>query len=163
MHRRGFALPTTTQPNTEATMQYVMNEGTVDFGVWPDDRSVNVLMLPNPEPGDPLTLVITRDAMEPGEDLDGCVKRQLALIARQLRGFKELRRDGAVIGKAQTPSVIVEGQHVTPGTTVHQLMAVVPFRKTRILVFCLSCAKPLGEAQRKVWHELLASFAEAEV
>ncbi len=144
-------------------MPYVFNEGSLELPSPPEDRSVNVLIVPNPEEhGEPLTLVITRDEMEPGETLEECVKRQLVIISRQLRGFAELKREETLIGTEQIPGILIEAHNSNAGSKIYQWLAIFPVSDRKIFVYALSSVRPFRDAQRQMWKDILASYTPAQ-
>ena len=71
-------------------MEYQINEGRFTLPPSATDRSVNMLVL-NLGPGG-LTLVVTRDVVQEGEDLDSFLTRQLRPLASQVKNFRQQER-----------------------------------------------------------------------
>lgn len=140
-------------------MSYTLNEGTLALHP-SDDRSINILSLARQD-APPLTLIITRDALEPGEGLAAAVTRQLKALSRQVQAFKEHARREATFGRDAWPVVLLETSFKQAGQPTHQCQAVAQLADNRLLILTLSSPTPLTDGLREQWLALLDSFQPA--
>lgn len=139
--------------------RYSLNEGTLPITPV-EDRSVNILTLERAE-GAFVHLIVSRDSLLPGEDLDACVNRQLKALARQTQGFKELSRQPVEIGPAVIPGLLLETQFKQQGQQIYQCQAIVQFSDGKQLIFTLNNPAPIDDRLREQWRALLAGFVPA--
>lgn len=137
-------------------MNYYINEGSFHIPEQAQDRSVNMLVL-NHGPGG-LTLVVTRDQLQEGEQLDGFLARQLRTLASQVKGFRQQEAARLTVGPAQLPAVRVATSFKQNQASVHQLQTAVALDGAAVLVMTLSCAAPLTTEQMAYAQQLLDSF-----
>jgi hypothetical protein len=140
-------------------MDYHINEGTFTLPASATDRTVNMLVL-NLGPGG-LTLVVTRDRVQEGEDLDGFLTRQLRTLASQVKQFKQQERIGLVVGAAGLEGLQINSSFKQNNATIHQRQSVVRLAGNAVLVLTLSCAAPLTVEQNVYAQQLLDSFVPA--
>ena len=138
-------------------MNYHINEGSFTIPDQAQDRSVNMLVL-NLGPGG-LTLVVTRDLVEEGEDLDGFLTRQLRTLASQVKAFKQQERVALTVGAAQLPALQIASSFKQNNASIHQRQTVVRLAGNAVVVFTLTCAAPLNAEQEAYLQQLLDSFA----
>jgi hypothetical protein len=142
-------------------MPYTIHEGRFDFDCL-EDRSVNVLTLPPHGNGEPLSFIVSRDALRPGEDLKTCLTRQLKDLSRSVQAFKELRREGGWIGSgddASYPAVVVYTSFRQSGRAVFQAQCLAQLPEDKLLVLTLSSPAAFDDALRTRWKNILLRFA----
>ena len=140
-------------------MDYHINEGSFSIPDHTQDRSVNMLVL-NHGPGG-LTLVVTRDLVQEGEQLDGFLQRQLHTLATQVKNFKQQAAVSVSVGAAQLPGVQIATSFKQNNATMYQLQTAIPLGAGAVLVLTLSCASPLTAQQLDYARQLLDSFTPA--
>lgn len=77
---------------SEPSSQCLFNEGMIAFPEGYQDRTVNVFA---PPAADAPAFNISRDALNPGEALAAYIDRQLALMAKHIKGWKQGERRDA--------------------------------------------------------------------
>jgi len=139
-------------------MDYHINEGSFRIPDQAQDRSVNMLLL-NHGPGG-LTLVVTRDRLQEGEQLDGFLVRQLRTLASQVKQFRQQEPVSLSVGSAQLPALRIASSFKQNNATVHQLQTAI-LTGGAVLVLTLTCAAPLTAEQTEYAQQLLDSFTPA--
>lgn len=140
-------------------MTYIINEGSL--GITPnEDRSINIVGLGRQHEV-PLTLVVTRDVLEAGENLAGAVARQVKALSRQVQAFKEHVRREDMLGVTRLPAVLLETSFKQAGQPTHQCQAIAELAEGKLLIFTLSSPKPIDDRLREQWLALLGSFKPA--
>ena len=137
-------------------MNYHINEGSFTIPANAQDRSVNMLVL-NLGPGG-LTLVVTRDLVEEGEDLDGFLTRQLRTLASQVKGFKQQDRVALKVGAEQLEALQIASSFKQNNASIHQRQTVARLAGRAVIIFTLTCASPLNSEQEAYLKLLLDSF-----
>lgn len=137
-------------------MNYHINEGSFALPAQSQDRSVNMLVL-NLGPGG-LTLVLSRDLVPEGEELDAMLRRQLRTLGSQVKNFKQQEPVPVQVGQARLPALQVATSFKQNNATVHQLQTMVALQDKAVLVFTLTCAAPLTQEQSAYAQQLLDSF-----
>jgi hypothetical protein len=137
-------------------MNYHINEGSFAIPEQAQDRSVNMLIL-NHGPGG-LTLAVTRDMKQQGEELGAFVSRQLRTLAAQVKQFKQQEPVALAVGPAQLPALQISTSFKQNNATMHQLQTVVMLDASRVLVLTLTCAAPLTPEQTVYAQQMLDSF-----
>ena len=140
-------------------MDYRINEGTFTIPANAQDRSVNMLLL-NQGPGG-LSLVVTRDQVQQGEDLDAFMTRQLRTLASQVKGFKQQDRRDIQAGPMRLAGLQVTTSFKQNGAGIHQRQTVLMLGGAAVLVLTLTCASPLTAEQDAYARQLLDSFIPA--
>ena len=140
-------------------MDYHINEGSFRIPDQAQDRSVNMLLL-NHGPGG-LTLVVTRDRLQEGEQLDGFLARQLRTLASQVKQFRQQEPMTLSAGSAQLPALRIASSFKQNNATVHQLQTAILTGGGAVLVLTLTCAAPLTAEQAEYAQQLLDSFTPA--
>jgi hypothetical protein len=140
-------------------MDYHINEGSFRIPAQTQDRSVNMLVL-NHGPGG-LTLVVTRDRLQEGEQLDGFLTRQLRTLASQVKQLRQQEPVSLSVGPAALPALRLATSFKQNNATLHQLQTAVLLGDGAVLVLTLSCASPLTAEQTAYAQELLDSFTPA--
>ncbi|CAN7171094.1 DUF1795 domain-containing protein [Trinickia sp. LjRoot230] len=138
-------------------MQYTLQEGSF---VLPDaaaDRTVNMLLL-NTGPG-ALNLVVSRDKLRDGENLDAFIERQWTTAARQVSDLKEVARRPVFVGRKELHGVQIDSTMEQEGRTFHQSQTIFQLGADgRMLVMTLTCASPLTDEQQAAVKQMLDSF-----
>jgi len=142
---------------------YTFNEGSLELPSLVTDRSINILVLRDSTMGDPTTLVINRDVFEPGETLEVCVKRQLALLARQMRGIVEVRREPVSVGVTEIPGMLVELHATQAEGKTYQWQVIFPVNEKDLIIYGFTTVKPFNDQHRKTLDAILASYTPPEV
>lgn len=140
-------------------MNYHINEGTFVIPEQAQDRSVNMLVL-NHGPGG-LTLVVTRDVVQEGEQLDAFLKRQLRTLSSQVKQFRQQELASVSVGAAQLPGVQVATSFKQNNASIYQLQTAIALAGGAVLVLTLSCSSPLTPEQAAYAQQLLDSFTPA--
>lgn len=137
-------------------MKYILNEGAFEIPDSTQDRTVNVLILSEAPAG--LSLVVNRDRLEPGEDFEGFIKRQLNNVSRQVKQFQEHGRRSVKIGASQLVGVQLDTSFKQNSQTFHQQQTVFQIPSGLILVTTLTSAIPLTQEHRALAQRMLDSF-----
>lgn len=140
-------------------MKYILNEGAIELPDNTQDRTVNVLILSDAPAG--LSLVLNRDRLEPGEDFEGFIKRQVHTISRQVKQFQEHARRSVKIGVSQLAGLQFDTSFKQNGQTFHQQQTVFQVPSGMILVATLTSAIPLTQEHRALSQRMLDSFVPA--
>lgn len=140
-------------------MDYHINEGSFRIPDQAQDRSVNMLLL-NHGPGG-LTLVVTRDRLQEGEQLDGFLTRQMRTLASQVKGSRQQEAVPLTVGSTQLPALRVATSFKQNSATVHQLQTAILAGGGTVLVLTLTCAAPLTAEQTAYAQQMLDSFTPA--
>lgn len=140
-------------------MDYHINEGSFRIPDQAQDRSVNMLLL-NHGPGG-LTLVVTRDRLQEGEQLDGFLTRQMRTLASQVKQFRQQEAVPLTVGSARLPALRVATSFKQNNATVHQLQTAIETGGGPVLVLTLTCAAPLTAEQGDYAQQMLDSFTPA--
>lgn len=120
-------------------MKYVTQELELNLPEPFQDRSVNALLLGGKQPPD-FNLVISRDIIPRGENLDSVVKKQIKTISSTQENFKEtqpgMRRTLAHLDGAQINAIELGIRYKSQGNVYYQrhLYALLDERKLLILV-----------------------------
>lgn len=141
-------------------MHYQINEGAFTIPDSSQDRSVNMLVL-NHGPGG-LTLVVTRDQLQEGEQLDGMLTRQLRTLGTQVKAFRQQDREQVEVGSARLPALRVATSFKQNNASIHQQQTMVQLGGNAVLVFTLTCSSPLTAEQQAYGQQLLDSFTPGQ-
>jgi hypothetical protein len=139
---------------------YQFNEGSIEVSEGLVDRTMHVLA---PQPGAvDFTLLISHDELEPDEDMQCFIRRQLVALARQVSKFEEEPWQPVSLGD---PRLKIDGTLLTlrykqQGKFVFHRQAVfaVPDDK-HLLTFTASLPVPFGPPQLQQFMAVLKSFA----
>lgn len=139
-------------------MQFHINEGvfTLPNGVL--DNSMNMLMTGHS--GLDLSLIMTRDRLEPGETFERFVERQTKAVSLQVSDYQIAERH--VLKSPDSPettAVEFAQQFKQNGQTIYQRQRtwLLP-DGARVLVLTAASTAPITEAQKKQWSSICASF-----
>ena len=126
---------------SEPSSQCLFNEGMIAFPEGYQDRTVNVFA---PPAADAPAFNISRDTLNPGEALAAYIDRQLALMAKHLKGWKQ--------------GEMVHASYLRDGKRIWQQQAVFNAECDNILVFTMTCTRTLGDTDCALFGDLLRSF-----
>ncbi|MDR2259354.1 MAG: DUF1795 domain-containing protein [Azoarcus sp.] len=144
-------------------MPYTINEGC--FGLaCEQDRSLNILSLPPRDDGTPLNLVVSRDALRPGEDLKACLARQIRELSRQVKDFKELSREGGWLGPGDDtsfPAIVIYTRFRQNTQPVFQAQCLAQMPEGKLLTVTLTAQAAFDEPLLARWKALLLRFVPA--
>jgi len=140
-------------------MKYILNEGAFELPDGTQDRTVNVLILSDAPAG--LSMVVNRDRLEPGEDFEGFIKRQMNTVSRQVKQFQEHARRSVKIGASQLAGLQFDTSFKQNSQTFHQLQTVFQVPSGIILVATFTSAIPLTQEHRGLSQRMLDSFVPA--
>ncbi len=134
----------------------VFTEGHITLPDHYQDRTVNVFTLPGENTP---AFNISRDSMNDDETLSGYIDRQLTLMQKHLKGWKQTKRVTAVLGNNLLQGECVHASYLRDGKRVFQQQAVFNTSANHILVFTVSCTAILTDGDSQQFHALLASFS----
>ena len=140
---------------SEPSSQCLFSEGLINFPDGYQDRTVNVFA---PPAADAPAFNISRDALNPGETLAAYIDRQLALMEKHIKGWKQGERSDATLGDSLLQGEIVHASYLRDGKRVWQQQAVFTVDSHKILVFTMTCTRALDDADNALFGELLRSF-----
>lgn len=140
---------------SEPSSQCLFSEGLINFPDGYQDRTVNVFA---PPAADAPAFNISRDALNPGETLAAYIDRQLALMEKHIKGWKQGERSDATLGDSLLQGEIVHASYLRDGKRVWQQQAVFNVDSHKILVFTMTCTRAMDDADNALFGELLRSF-----
>jgi hypothetical protein len=142
-------------------MDYLLNEMTLKLPEVIQDRTVNVLLFGNANPPD-FNLVISRDFLPKGEQLDFIVKKQLDVISASQKNFKRLgqirernllKRDGNQVVTKET-MVSYKDQ----GIKYFQRHLYIPMDSVKIMIMVATVTGAWEKQDDATWDGLLESI-----
>lgn len=139
-------------------MRYHTQECSFEIPNLIEDRTVNALTLNCPTTGTPFQVVVGRDQLIAGEDLEECLKRQVRLMTRHVTNFREVSRRELLRNEGGLQAVEVESTFRQNNTSFYQIQAILILSAPRLLVLTLSNQTPLRESHREVWSTILDSY-----
>lgn len=141
-------------------MIYQFNEGSIAVPNDLEDRTMHMLV---PKPGAiNFNLLISHDELEPEENIEQFLRRQLEILARQVGKFEEDPWKPIQLG---TPKDKLNGIHLSfrykqQGKFVYHHQASFPIPDDRhLLTFTVSLPMPFTEEQYKQFMEILKSYS----
>lgn len=134
----------------------VFTEGRITLPDQYQDRTVNVFTLPGVNTP---AFNISRDNLNDGESLPDYIDRQLALMEKHLKGWKQTERVPVLLGDNLLQGECVHASYLRDGKRVFQQQAVFNTSANHILVFTVSCTAILTDGDSQQFHALLASFS----
>ncbi|MDF3660304.1 DUF1795 domain-containing protein [Enterobacter hormaechei] len=140
---------------SEPSSQCLFNVGMIAFPEGYQGRTVNVFA---PPAADAPAFNISRDALNPGEALAAYIDRQLALMAKHIKGWKQGERSTATLGDSLLQGEPVHAGYLRAGKRIWQQQAVFNVDGAKILVFTMTCTRALGDADGALFGDLLRSF-----
>ena len=133
----------------------VFTEGRITLPDHYQDRTVNVFILPGQNTP---AFNISRDAINDDETLSAYIDRQLTLMQKHLKGWKQTERVPVVLGNNLLHGECVHASYLRDGKRVFQQQAVFNTAENAILVFTMTCTAMLTGGDNQQFHALLASF-----
>lgn len=133
----------------------VFTEGRITLPDQYQDRTVNVFTLSGENTP---AFNISRDSMNNDETLSAYIDRQLTLMQKHLKGWKQTERVPVVLGHNLLQGECVHASYLRDGKRVFQQQAVFNTSENRILVFTMTCTAILTDGDSQQFHALLASF-----
>jgi hypothetical protein len=109
-------------------------------------------------PPDAPAFNISRDALNSGEALAAYIDRQLALMEKHIKGWKQGERSAATLGDNLSQGEIVHASYLRDGKRIWQQQAVFNVDGDNILVFTMTCTRAPGDADSALFGDLLRSF-----
>jgi hypothetical protein len=145
-------------PRMSALSRCAFSEGSVALPEGYADRTVNVLLA-----GDDVSpsINISRDALQPAENLEGYVTRQLDALAQGLKGWAFKSREPATLGDGLTAGEWVRASYLRDGKRIWQNQAVFALAEGRVLVFTLAMARKLTPQDDALLQQVLSSYRAA--
>ena len=140
---------------SEQHSQCLFSEGQITFPEGYQDRTVNVFA---PPAADAPAFNISRDALSPGEALAAYIDRQIALMAKHIKAWKQGERSAATLGDNLSQGEIVHASYLRDGKRIWQQQAVFNTNSDKVLVFTMTCTRAPGDADSALFGELLRSF-----
>ncbi|MEQ4454252.1 DUF1795 domain-containing protein [Kosakonia sacchari] len=131
------------------------SEGLVTLPEGYQDRTVNAFVAP--AAGAP-SFNITRDVLKPDETLAAYIDRQIALMEKHLKGWKQIERIAVMLGENLLQGERVHASYLREGKRISQQQAVFITGDAHILVFTMSSAVNLTDADNRLFEDLLRSF-----
>jgi len=119
------------------------------------DRTVNVFTSRNTQVP---SFNIARDTLDQGENLTAYTDRQLTLMQKHLKGWKQSERSAVMLGDNLLQGESVHATFLREGKRIWQQQAVFNTQGAHILVFTMSSAEKLTERDRSLFDDLLRSF-----
>lgn len=139
-------------------MQFLINEGSFILPEGLRDNSMNMLLTGHS--GLDLSLIITRDRLEPGEAFDAFVDRQIKAVTLQVSKFSiQERHNQKAHERDETVAVELAQQFTQNGQVIYQRQRtwLLPDGGS-VLVLTAASAAPITEAQKKAWLAICSSF-----
>ncbi|WP_437616216.1 DcrB-related protein [Erwinia sp. V71] len=133
----------------------LFTEGQITLPDGCQDRTVNVFILPGTHAP---ACNISRDALNDGENLPAYIDRQLVLIARHLKDWKQTARGPAVLGDNLVQGECVHASYLRDGRRVFQQQAVFNTNDRHVLVFTMTSGTALTAPDNTLFLSLLRSF-----
>lgn len=138
---------------SQATCRFT--EGSITLPDHYQDRTVNVFTLSGENTP---AFNISRDILNDGETLSAYIDKQLALLKKHLKGWKEQLREAAVLGDNLLQGECVHASYLRDGRRTFQQQAVFNTAENHILVFTMTSTATLTDADSQVFNTLLNSF-----
>lgn len=138
---------------------YHFNEGNISVPDGLADRTMHVLA-PGPGAVD-FTLLISHDELEPDEDMQGFIKRQLATLARQVSKYEEEPWQPVSLGdpRHEIDGVLLLLRYKQQGKFVFHRQAVFPIPDEKhLLTFTASLPVPFAAPQMEQFMAVLKSY-----
>lgn len=141
---------------------YLIQEAALNLPPPLQDRSVNVLSYIEPGTQTPFQIVINRDELIGGETIPQCFSRQLALVTRQTKQFKLIRREAVEREGGLQPLYLIETSFSQGGKSHFQLQCMLlTATPPKVLVLTLSSGIAINVGHRQVWADLLDTLDPA--
>jgi len=140
-------------PESHTTCRFT--EGNITLPDHYQDRTVNVFTLPGKNTP---AFNISRDSMNDDETLSAYIDRQLTLMQKHLKGWKQTERMSVVLGNNLLQGECVHASYLRDGKRVFQQQAVFNSADNHILVFTMTCTAILTDGDNQQFQALLSSF-----
>lgn len=109
----------------------------------------------------PPSINISRDALQPGENLESYVTRQLDALAQGLKGWAFKSREPATLGDGLAAGEWVRASYLRDGKRIWQNQAVFASAEGRVLVFTLATTRKLMPQDDALLQQVLNSYRAA--
>jgi len=139
-------------------MQFHLNEGSFTLPDGLRDNSMNMLLTGHS--GLDLSLIITRDRLDPGESFEAFVDRQIKAVTLQVSKFSiQQKHAQKAPDRDDTIAVELAQQFTQNGQVIHQRQRtwLLPDAAS-VLVLTAASASPITDAQKNAWLAICASF-----
>lgn len=133
----------------------VFTEGRITLPDQYQERTVNVFTVPGENSP---AFNISRDTLSDGEALEDYIDRQLTLMQKHLKGWKQTERVPVLLGDNLLQGECVHASDLRDGKRVFQQQAVFNTSENPVLVFTMSCTAILTDGDSQQFQALLASF-----
>lgn len=140
---------------TANTQAFIINEGALTLPEGYQDRTVNVFTVPG---SNAPALNISRDSLKDSETLSEYIVRQLTLMAKHLKGWKQGDRLAATLGDNLFDGEFIDASYLRDGKRVYQRQAVFALDNRLVMVFTQTSSAQLTESDQTLLTELLHSF-----
>lgn len=140
---------------SEQNATCLFSEGQISLPESYQDRTVNVFTAPG---GHAPSFNISRDTLNADENLAAYIDRQLALMEKHLKGWKQSDRNVAVLGENLFQGEIVHASYQRDGKRIWQQQAVFTTQAQHIMVFTMTSTDTLKEPDSTQFLALLRSF-----
>ncbi|WP_067707263.1 DcrB-related protein [Erwinia sp. ErVv1] len=140
-------------PESHTTCRFT--EGNITLPDHYQDRTVNVFTLPGKNTP---AFNISRDSMNDDETLSAYIDRQLTLMQKHLKGWKQTERVSVVLGNNLLQGECVHASYLRDGKRVFQQQAVFNTSENHILVFTMSRVEKIRDMDSQCFQALLGSF-----
>jgi hypothetical protein len=140
---------------TANTQAFIINEGALTLPEGYQDRTVNVFTVPG---SNAPALNISRDSLKDSETLSEYIVRQLALMAKHLKSWKQGERLAATLGDNLFHGEFIDASYLRDGKRVYQRQAVFALDNRLVMVFTQTSSAQLNESDQTLLTELLHSF-----
>jgi hypothetical protein len=140
-------------------MNYDINEGTLNIPEGLVDRSVNMLMTSD---GRGMSIVVSRDVLQAGENLEQFIKRQMSDLSRQVTKLQEQGRSETKLGPVNEDGLVgmqIASSFKQHGQVIYQFQAAFVLSDgARVLIFTGTSIAPHTDAEKLTWQQLISSF-----
>ncbi len=101
---------------------------------------------------------ISRDTLNEGETLPAYIDRQLTLMQKHIKGWKQTERSAAVLGDALLQGECVHASFLRDGKRIWQQQSVFTPDGHKVLVFTMTSTSAIDDADSEQFQALLKSF-----
>lgn len=135
---------------------YIIPEGrfTVPNGF--TDRTIHTFIL-NSAGKNQFNLTLSRDNLLADESIEAYVARQLAILRKNIKGYKLLKQFNCQLG-TKNEGVEVYGTWKEGAQTIWQRQAAFNVLQQNVLIFSATSAKAFDQQTDKYWRDWLVSF-----
>lgn len=139
-------------------MQFHIQEGSFILPEGLQDNSMNMLV--TGRSGLDMSLIMTRDRLQPGETFDMFVERQIKAVTLQVSKFEVQERHAQKAPQTdETVAVELAQQFKQNGQVIYQRQRtwLLPDRAS-VLVLTAASVAPITQAQKQAWLAICSSF-----